>query len=221
MTWPKLIVLVRHAESEGNLRTTAERAEWPVATHAYALTEQGRKQARITGVYLHDRFGSFDINYVSYYQRSKETMQIMYPAARVFEDPRLAEAQRGIWHTMTTEQVQTRWPEEIERKNREGLYHYRPPGGENSPDVEMRIHSFLGTLARDCDGRSVLIVVHGYWLILFHRLIQHFSIEEAIRRYKAATAENASVTVYNGGIVDGKSRLMLGDDNVVPWLGKV
>ena len=32
-------------------------------------------------------------------------MNIMCPDARVYEDPRLAEAQRGIWHTMTKEQV--------------------------------------------------------------------------------------------------------------------
>ena len=33
----KLLVLVRHAESEGNLRTESERAEFNVSTHKYAL----------------------------------------------------------------------------------------------------------------------------------------------------------------------------------------
>jgi len=115
--------------------------------------------------------------------------------------------------------VQARWPEEVERKKREGLYHYRPFGGENWPDMEMRIHSFLGTLARDCDVQKVLIVVHGHWLILFHRLVQRFSIEEAIRRYHAGTAANASVTTYGCKMVKGKSRLVLQCDNHIPWAG--
>src|SRR3989338_316145 len=145
MTWPRLLVLVRHAESEGNLKTADERATFDVSTHEYALTPKGKKQAIITGEYLKERFDSFDMRYVSYYLRSRETMHLMYPGERVYEDPRLAEAQRGIWHTMTKEEIRLKYPEESRRKEREKLYHYRAPGGENGPDVELRIHSFLGT----------------------------------------------------------------------------
>lgn len=217
MGWPKLLVLVRHAESEGNVRSQSERAEYGVSTHAYVLTERGRKQAEITGHYLRETFGSFDIYYVSYYTRSRETMAIMFPEAKVYEDPRLAEGQRGIWHVMSEEEVARRFPEEIIRKEREGLYHYRAPGGENWPDIELRIHSFLGTLNRDCEDQKVLMVVHGHWLTLFERLVHHFSIEEAMERYKNVTTENASVAVYNGMVIDGKSRLVLVGKNIVPW----
>lgn len=209
--WPNRLVLVRHAESLGNTLPVDERAKCTVATHAYPLTETGRLQAELTGAYLRGRFGTFDVYYTSYYTRAKETMQIMYPDTRVYEDPRLAEAQRGIYHTMTKEQAQARFPEENLRKAREGLYHYRPLGGENWPDVELRIHSFLGTLNRDCEGQNVLIVVHGHWLLLMQRLIEHFTIEEAVRRYKEHIVENASVTVY-----EGPQRLNK-IDYVVPW----
>ncbi|OHA05313.1 MAG: hypothetical protein A3B29_02055 [Candidatus Sungbacteria bacterium RIFCSPLOWO2_01_FULL_51_34] len=221
MGWPRCLVLVRHAESEGNIKTVDERASYGVSTHAYALTERGRKQAALTGEYVERRFGPFDAYYVSYYTRSQETMKIMYPDVRVYEDPRLAEGQRGIFHTMTTEQIRRRFPEELERKAREGLYHYRPLGGENWPDIELRIHSFLGTLSRDYEDQSVLIVVHGHWLLLFQRLIHRFSIEEAVRRYKNAVVENASVTVYESAVARGKSRLVLQGRKVVPWVGKV
>ena len=221
MGWPRLLVLVRHAESEGNILSQSERAQCGVSTHAYKLTERGRKQAEITGQYLRKKFAEFSAYYVSYYQRSKETMAIMYPNARVYEDPRLAEAQRGIWHTMTEERIRQKFPEEIERKEREGLYHYRAPGGENWPDVELRIHSFLGTLSRDYEGHSVLIVAHGHWLILFERLVRHFSIDEAVRRYQNFTIENASVTVYGGQTVNGKSRLVPIARDIVPWKGKI
>lgn len=221
MAWPEKLVLVRHAESEGNLKTPDERAEWGIASHAYPLTDRGRKQAEATGHYLKNRFGDFDAYYVSYYERSKETMKIMYPEAKIYEDPRLAEAQRGIWHTMTKAQIKERFPEELARKEREGLYHYRPPGGENWPDVELRIHSFLGTLSRDYEDQKALIVVHGHWLILFQRLIHHFSIEEALERYHGRIAENASITVYEGVLKDGHPRLVLKTENFAPWLGKV
>ncbi|MFA6536181.1 MAG: histidine phosphatase family protein [Candidatus Paceibacterota bacterium] len=220
MAWPKLLVLVRHAESEGNVRTSAERAKYPVSTWEYPLTPHGEWQSGWAGDFVKREFGQFDVRYVSYYERSRQTMRIMFPHGKVYEDPRLAEAQRGIFHTLTNEEVAQRYPEEVRRKKLEGLYHYRPPGGENWPDVELRIHSFLGTLNRDCDDKKVIMVVHGNWLILFQRLIHHFSIKEAVRRYKNATFDNASVTWYESRIIRGQSRLILVGQNVVPWAGK-
>ncbi|MFA5987377.1 MAG: histidine phosphatase family protein [Candidatus Paceibacterota bacterium] len=219
MGWPSLLVLVRHAESEGNLRTANERAEYGVPTHEYALSARGEEQAKITGEYLKKRFDPFDIHYVSYYKRSRSTMGIMYPDIVPYEDPRLAEAQRGIWHTMTEAQIRARFPEEFVRKERENVYQYRPFGGENWPDVELRIHSFLGTLSRDYSGKKVVIVVHGHWLILFQRLVHHFSIEEAIKKYKSTIFGNASITVYRGEDNNGHSRLVLEEENIVPWKG--
>ena len=237
MGWPNMLVLVRHAESEGNLRSADERAQFEMATYAYALTPRGRRQAEKTKEYLQLYFGGnnkydlslfFDVRYASYYERSRETLQIILPSAkfyeppRLYEDPRLAEAQRGIYHTMTNDQIEERFPGELARKAREGLYHYRPLGGENWPDVELRIHSFLGTLSRDCDGKNVIMVVHGHWLILFQRLIHHFSIAEAIAKYKAGVFENASVTIYQSSPVAGcHPRLELVEENIVPWKGLI
>lgn len=221
MSWPKLLVLVRHAESEGNVRTVEERAQYEVSTHAYNLTEKGREQAKITGEYLRGKYGAFDVYYTSYYARAKETMKIMYPDAKVCEDSRLAEGHRGIWHSMTYEQVLAQFPKEPERKELDGLYHYRPFGGENWPDIEGRIHSFRQTLRSDHEDETVVMVVHGHWLILFQKLIQHFSIEEAERRYKTNVFKNASVTVYEPKLIDGKSKLALVEENLVPWDGKL
>ena len=218
MPWPSLLALVRHAESEGNVRTVEERASYDVPTHHYDLTALGRRQAALTGAWLRGEYGDFDVRYTSYYRRAKQTMAIMRPGEKVYEDPRLREAERGIWATHTKERIAELYPGEIERKEREGLYHYRPFGGQNWPDIEERIHSFLGTLARDCGGKRVLIVVHGHWLILFQRLIERFSIEEAVRRYHEATAPNASVTVYRS---EGwrRRRLALACQHVTPWQG--
>lgn len=212
MSWPKQLVLVRHGESEGNLLSVDERARLDIPTHAYSLTPRGREQAKITGEYLRKAYGTFDAYYVSYYQRSRETMAIMYPDAHIYEDPRLAEAQRGIWHTMTHNQIREKFPEEFERRDREGYYHYRPLGGENWADIELRIHSFLGTLARDYAGEKVLVVGHGHWMILFDRLVRRMGIAEAVEHYCNAPYKNASVTEYAGG-----DRLIRVIYNLAPW----
>lgn len=221
MGWPKKLVLVRHAESLGNVHDANERTKLDLSTHSYPLTERGVRQAEITGEYLRNSFPSFDVHYVSYYERSKETMRIMFPEARVYEDPRLAEAQRGIWHVMTREEIQEKMPWEITRREREGYYHYRPFGGENWPDIELRIHSFLTTLSRDYEGQNVVMVVHGNWLILFQRLIHRFSIDQAMADYKRGKFHNASMTIYHGEEVGGHSRLVLKQEDVVPWEGLV
>ena len=144
----------------------------------------------------------------------------MYPRAKIYEDPRLAESQRGIWHTMTKDEIAKTYPGEMERKKREGLYHFRPLGGENWPDVELRIHSFMGTLSRDYDDQDVLIVIHGFWLILFQRLIDHFSINEAVKRFKNKIVENASITIYEGVVKNGHSRLF-SRPRTLPWKDKL
>src|SRR5581483_7707594 len=169
MGWPEKLVLVRHAESEGNVLSIEERPKFECSAHGYGLTDRGKKQAEITGKYLREQFGAFDAYYVSYYQRARDTLKIMYPGVKVFEDSRLAEAQRGIYHTMTHDEIEAKFPEELKRKEREGLYHYRPWGGENWADVELRIHSFLGTLSRDFEGQKVLVVVHGHWLVMLQK----------------------------------------------------
>ncbi len=220
MGWPKILALVRHAESEGNVLNADQRAEYDVATHRYKLTERGRAQAKITGAWLNMQYGKFDVRYVSYYRRSAETMHIMCPGLKTYEDSRLAEAQRGLWHTMTEKQVRECYPEEFARREKEGLYHYRPWGGQNGPDVELSIYSFLSTLNRDHEGQSVLAVVHGRWLVLFQRVVEHFSIEAALDRFEHNVAENASVTIYMNKRRYGKSRLAR-TGYVIPWQGKI
>ena len=222
MGWPRNLVLVRHAESIGNVYGEDARAQLEEPTHQYDLTPLGVRQAEITGEWLKREFPKgFDTYYVSYYKRSRRTMEIMFPQAKLYEDPRLAEAQRGIFHTMTKAEVQERFPEELERLKREGLYHYRPFGGENWPDVELRIHSFLGTLNRDCEGLDVVMVVHGHWLILLNRLLRHFTIEEAVQQYQRKVSANASVTIYRGIKKNGQDRLEIATCNHVPWKGLI
>lgn len=218
MGWPRLLLFVRHAESIGNVLDVDSRANFRESTHSYGLTPRGIEQAKITGEYIKQQFGLFDNYFVSYYQRTIDTMALIDPYAEPFVDARLAEAQRGIYHSMTKEQIAQKFPEELERKQREDLYHYRPFGGENWADVELRIYSFMDSLKNECDMQKVLIVGHGHWHLLFRRLLYKFSIKEALKTYKEKKPvfKNAGLTHYyrsgNG---------MASFEELAPWEGKL
>lgn len=225
MGWPRVVAMIRHAQSIGNTLSVEERTRLDVSTHEYRLTPRGRKQARATGKWLRSKFPcGFDAYYSSHYTRARETLSILYPKAEVREDSRLAEAQRGIWHTISENKIAEIFPDEIKRKNREGLYQYRPLGGENWPDVEERIHSFRQTLACEHDSEKVLVIVHGNWLSLFRRVNDGLSVEEVMRRYSLdnhGVVDNASVTIYRSKSVGGKPRLVLESEGIVPWKGSI
>lgn len=221
MSWPKLLVLVRHTESVGNITTVP--AQLNLSTHQYPLTEKGLEQAKITGEYLRKNLKKFDAYFTSYYQRSVQTMELLYPQAQFIKDARLTEQQRGIWHTMTEKEIKKRYPQEIKRKQLEGPYHYRAFGGENWPDVELRIRSFIKDLNEFYSNKKVLLVVHNRWLVIFQRLITPLSIEEAILKsqIEPASFANGSVTIYERKIINKKAKLVLVEENIIPWKGKL
>jgi 2,3-bisphosphoglycerate-dependent phosphoglycerate mutase len=222
MGWPRRLVLIRHGQSQGNVLTVEERVNLDVSTYKYQLTDTGRRQAAITAESVHRRFPEgFDGVFSSYYDRAKETAQIVFPDACIREDSLLAEANRGIWHMMTHEQVAARYPEEIARKERDGYYHYRPLGGENWPDIEQRVRIFLLMLANEYDGQNVCIVGHGHLFVCFQRVVDGISIEEAITRYRTHYFDNASVTTYRPRSVNHRPHLVLAKGPEVPWKGKI
>jgi broad specificity phosphatase PhoE len=217
MGWPKLLVVVRHAESEGNVRTFDERVQMPVSNFRFKLTKRGKQQAAISGEYVREKFGEFDGYFTSYYERAKETFKIMFPDVCAIEDARLCESQRGILHNLSADQVAAIFPDEAARLAKEGLYHCRPIGGENWLDVELRIHSFIEMLRQDYQDQRVLIVAHGQWLFLLQKVLEQTSMEEALAAYKPELYGNASVTSYVPKSDKGRLRLRIEDFNFVPW----
>jgi 2,3-bisphosphoglycerate-dependent phosphoglycerate mutase len=140
------------------------------------LTQRGILQARHTGLYL-SKTEKFDICFVSPYLRTRATAeeiarQLPYNV-KVYTDNTLREKEFGRLHGLQAVHVKDRFPEEYKTRERDGKYWYRFPGGENYPDVEMRVMSFLERLSREYAGRSVLVVTHQVPYKMIRAVLQH------------------------------------------------
>ena len=216
------LVFVRHAQSIGNIMSQTERSVLETPNNAYPLTDLGRKQARIAGVYLREEYGSdyFDMFINSSYLRTQETMGIILEELGCshivpISDSRLYEKWDGIFHELSMAEIMSRYPDQIRSRKKTGYYHYRAPGGQNCPDVEMQVRSFLSDY---CIGnhQKILCVGHGRWSKIFRKLFHDLSIEEYLQRLDTENCDNASVNVYTfskeGNIDHG---------SVTPWEGKL
>src|SRR5262245_44032978 len=228
--WPSLLVVMRHAQSEANLhRERLEKADSP-ETHVHIatrdvdvpLTDEGRRQAAETGRDLAARHGAFDAVYVSPYRRTRDTAERViacFPAAPpcIIEE-RVREREFGVLEGLTRRGVRQLHPEEAERKLRVGKYYYRPPGGESYPDVNLRVHSFLGTLVREHAGQRLLVVTHSVVVLSFRRLLERLDEDKVLDLDRHDEPRNASLSVYESfaGETAGTG-LRLREWNMIPW----
>jgi len=226
--WPSLLIIMRHAESELNRRREQHEKngtkEIFVAQTRDAdspLTPLGREQARRTGRYL-NASEPFDTVYVSPHRRTRETADLVLETlARrppLVVEERVREKEFGILENLTKHGVRETFPEEVKRKNLLGKYYYRPPGGESYPDVNLRLHSFLGTLVREHAGRRVLVITHSVVVLLFRRLIERMDEKEVLELDRQDEVKNASLLIYALGSRDGREGVFVRKAwNLVPW----
>lgn len=133
-------------------------------------------------------------------------------------EERIREIEFGILDGLTSEGIQARFPEEYERRNREGKYWYRPPEGESRPDVAIRVHSFLGTLTRDYRNKSVLVVCHSVVVLVFRRLLERWNEDEYLKIDREQDVLNCSITAYR--YHPNKGKLILDCYNKVSHLDR-
>lgn len=204
--WPDLLVIVRHGQSERNLAKERAKATGTGDTWASSLrdvdtplTSLGVEQAIATGKYLCDR-GNFDVVFSSPYMRTLQTSQHISEhlanGPRLILEERIREIEFGVLDGLTHDGVRERYPEEWARREREGKYWYRPPGGESRPDVALRVHSFLGTLSRDYRHRQVLVVCHSVVVLIFRRLLERWDEAKYMEVDREDDVLNCGVTIY-------------------------
>jgi broad specificity phosphatase PhoE len=203
--WPNLLVIVRHGQSERNVaKELAKAAGNSVVWGTNArdvdtpLTALGIQQAIATGQFLRDK--SFDVIFSSPYMRTLQTSQHiaeqLTSIPRIVLEERIREIEFGILDGLTHQGIQERYPEEWARREREGKYWYRPPGGESRPDVALRVHSFLGTLTRDYRQKNVLVVCHSVVVLIFRRLLERWDEAKYMEVDSEDDVLNCGITTY-------------------------
>lgn len=175
---PKRIILVRHAQSEGNIdKTVYERKP----DYALNITPKGVEQALQAGSEICKIIG---INnsaafYVSPFWRTRQTFEYVskfIPIWNKYEDPRLREQEWGHKSGVAYQEGL-----EVERDNY-GHFYYRFPDGESCADVFDRVSDFLNTLHRDFEKidfpENCIIITHGMTLRVFLMRWLHLTVEE-------------------------------------------
>lgn len=207
LKWPAHLVIVRHAQSEQNVWKEIATKKGALAYGGelrdvdVSITENGKQQAIITGNRIKERF-HFDQVYVSPFTRTMQTARLIIGQFRytpnLVEDERLREIDFGVLDGLTKRGIAHFQPAEHERRARIGKYHHRPSGGENYPDVALRLRSFLGKLTRKAVGRSVLVVCHSVVVLVFRKLLERLSEQQVVTIDADKTQEirNCSVTHY-------------------------
>ncbi|KAK5175629.1 uncharacterized protein LTR77_000768 [Saxophila tyrrhenica] len=189
---PRLIILVRHAQSEGNTNRAIHQV---VPDHRVKLTDEGHKQAEEAGRRLRHLLKPDDTLqiFTSPYRRTRETTEGLLktltstsedggpsPFSRskikLYEEPRLREQDFGNFQPCSAE-MERMWKERADY----GHFFYRIPNGESAADAYDRVSGFNESLWRqfgDKEFPSVLVLVtHGLMTRVFLMKWYHWSVE--------------------------------------------
>lgn len=151
------LYLVRHGQSDGNVRKTFHgQADYP-------LTELGRQQARQAAEKL--REVSFTRCCASDMRRAWDTAVICLEGRGMEpeECPGLREQDVGDLEGMTWEDMERKFPD-ILQPYVEDWFHTTPPGGESPGDMIARVSSCVNRII--LRGEDTLIVAHNGSLTL-------------------------------------------------------
>ena len=157
----RLLVLVRHGQSEWNLKNLFTGWKDP------GLTELGIEEARTAGQRLKAMGLAFDIAFTSDLSRAQRTLtlildEIDQPGLPVIADQALNERDYGDLSGLNKDDARARWGEEQVHLWRRS-YDVQPPGGESLKDTVARVLPYYmrEILPRVMRGERVLVAAHG------------------------------------------------------------
>ena len=183
---PLNLLLVRHGESEGNVvnkgyaetRDESLFSEIFSAIHEsqYELTPKGIEQATLAGAWLKENWNKpFFRMMVSSNKRAMQTAAYLdLPNVLWNIDHNLRERENGLFNGMSPAKIQAEYSAEQFFHDSQPFL-FRPPQGESMSDVCRRIKIILDTLARECNGKDVVIVCHGHVMRAFRIILERMS----------------------------------------------
>lgn len=206
--WPRMLWIVRHGESIGNLAAAHATALGLPAIELSGreidvpLSPLGERQALAVGQWFAAAPAEERPTAIlsSPYARARQTAERVRDGAglgaAVLVDERIRERELGVLNRLTRVGVAERFPEQLALQEQFGKFYYRPPGGESWCDVSLRLRSFLDTLARDYAGEHVLIACHSALVFLFRYLLEGMEADRVVALSRSEEIANCSLTAY-------------------------
>ncbi|MEM1285678.1 MAG: 2,3-bisphosphoglycerate-dependent phosphoglycerate mutase [Pseudomonadota bacterium] len=177
----RLLVLVRHGQSEWNLKNLFTGWKNP------DLTEQGVQEARTAGQKLKDMKLEFDEAYTSDLLRAQRTLDLMQEEMGtdlpITRDQALNERDYGDLTGKNKDQARQEFGEEqvhIWRRS----YDVPPPGGESLKMTAERVLPYFDReiLPKVLEGKRILVSAHGNSLRALIMQLEGLSGEEIVKR---------------------------------------
>jgi len=157
----RLLVLVRHGQSDWNLKNLF--TGW----RDVGLTEKGIAEAREAGRKLKAQGIKFDVAFTSALKRAQRTLDLMLTelgqtTIPIFKNQALNERDYGDLVGLNKDDARKKWGEEQVHVWRRS-YDVAPPGGESLKDTLARALPYYVTdiLPRVLRGERVLVAAHG------------------------------------------------------------
>ncbi|WP_421980985.1 2,3-bisphosphoglycerate-dependent phosphoglycerate mutase [Roseibium sp.] len=197
----RLLVLVRHGQSEWNLKNLFTGWKDP------GLTEQGVAEAHRAGQQLRDLKLEFDIAFTSDLSRAQKTLGIILDelgqsGLETLQDQALNERDYGDLTGMNKDQARQEFGEEqvhIWRRS----YDVPPPGGESLKMTAERVLPYYREeiLPRVLEGKRTLVSAHGNSLRSLIMELEDLTPEEILKRELGTGTPIVYRLDENGGVV--------------------
>ena len=178
----RLLVLVRHGQSEWNLKNLF--TGW----RDVDITETGIAEARAAGRKLKAQGLQFDIGFTSALKRAQRTLDLMLEelgqkTIPVIKDQALNERDYGDLSGLNKDDARAKWGAEKVHTWRRS-YDIAPPGGESLKDTAARVLPYYlqEILPRVLRGERVLISAHGNSLRALVMVLDRLGPDEIVKR---------------------------------------
>ena len=222
---PAELVLVRHAESLGNIadREAREqgrgRLDLEFRDADVELSETGLRQVEGLARYMSSLEEAQRPNVVlsSPYRRAADTARRAIDLAgldlAVVLDERLRERDLGAFDRMTGIGIRDAFPEEAKRRHHVGKFYYRPPGGESWCDVALRVRSLLTDIRLEYDGTRIWVFSHQAVIMSFRLALEGLDEQQLLDLDRRTPVANCSLTTFRRQ-AGGKLVLVSYDESV-------
>jgi len=178
----RLLVLVRHGQSEWNLKNLF--TGWKDVD----LTAQGILDAKKAGEKLKARGIKFDVAFTSALKRAQKTLDLVLAEMGeekipIFRDQALNERDYGDLVGLNKDDARKKWGDEQVLKWRRS-YDIAPPGGESLKDTVARALPYFiqEILPRVLRGERTVVVAHGNSLRALVMVLERLSPEGILKR---------------------------------------